>query len=556
MRTLFLLGVVAAFPIASLSTAHGQVVHAALSGDEDAQFGHALARVGDLNGDGCDELAIGEPRKTVGTLVDAGRVTVIDGRSGTSMRIHDGTRADDRFGSNIAALDDWDGDGVPDYAIAAILDDTNATDCGAIHAWSGATGALLRTFHGTSVVEQLGEKMTGIGDADGDGVGDLLVGLPQFGSARLYTSTGALHKTLTGSAATRFGTAPTRLDDVDGDGRDDFALGEPGFDFLSLDLGRVLIYSVATQAVIGSVWGQSGEQLGTSLAALGDLDGDGIDDFAIGAPDFSTSFNALRIGRALVCSGATNATLFTLDGVESDDQLGHALCGTPDLDGDGVPDFAVTLLHGGAGDLGSVEVHAGSDGRLLWQVEGAAGPAFANHALGSPLAGGDWNGDGLGDLALGDPSFQLFDAVAGLWREVGLAQLHLGAPSSFASFGAGWPGTLGVPTLTPNGEPALGTTLDVAVTSSAPASALALLLVGSTSAAIPWRGGTLLVLPDLTTQFFTLPAAGTTLSEDLPDDPALALLGLYVQLAIVDPGASRGISLSAGLELHLGYDLP
>ncbi len=125
--------------------------------------------------------------------------------------------------------------------------------------------------------------------------------------------------------------------------------------------------------------------------------------------------------------------------------------------------------------------------------------------------------------------------------------------ASATSYGAGFPGALGVPALVARTLPVSGTTLDVDVGSSATTTTLAIVLVGNTAASIPLKkGGDLLVLPILAIPV-TLPVGGVTLSEDLDDDVALCGLEFFVQSLIVDPGAAKGQSASAGLQLVVGH---
>lgn len=124
--------------------------------------------------------------------------------------------------------------------------------------------------------------------------------------------------------------------------------------------------------------------------------------------------------------------------------------------------------------------------------------------------------------------------------------------ASAAHYGSGFPGTLGVPSLVAATLPRLGLPLAIDVGSSATTTTAAVLLLGDTAAAIPLRkGGELLLVPQVALSL-SLPSGGLTLTEDLPDDPALCGLELFAQTLLVDPGAARGQSASAGLALVLG----
>ncbi|MSR45480.1 MAG: hypothetical protein EXS13_00150 [Planctomycetes bacterium] len=255
-------------------------------------------------------------------------------------------------------------------------------------------------------------------------------------------------------------------------------------------------------------------------------------------------------------SGATLSSLDVLHGAAKGDQFGHTLGGLADMNRDGADDFAVTSLDGGAQELGSVEVRSGADGTVLWSVEGFADSATAHVYFGVALAGGDWNGDDVGDLAIGDSRCREFDPATNLWSDLGRVELWFGAPAFSSGYGAGWPGTNGIPALDALNDPGLDQAFDLAIGNSAGVATTALLLVGSSPISIPYKDGTLLSAGDVHSVFFVLPGGGMTLSENIPDDPALAFVVFYVQVLEADAAASRKISFTAGLQVRIGYDLP
>ncbi|MBL8843453.1 MAG: FG-GAP repeat protein [Planctomycetes bacterium] len=539
--------------------ARAQHFFSAAGGDDLDLFGYALANLGDLNGDGCDELAVGEPYWDSSTSSDAGRVTVLDGATGAILRTHDGTRATAHLGMAVASLGDLNSDGVRDYVVGSPGIDSPASNCGFFTAYSGATGALLKSVGGSVAGEALGGALASLDDVDGDGERDLIAGVPSLGEARLYDSSLNLITTLTGSASDSYGQVVVGLDDLDGDGVEEFAVTEPGYDSafpLKLDRGRAVLYSGATRAQIASLLGlAAGDLFGQVIERLPDLDGDGVDDLAVGVPAADTV--GTDNGQLLVFSGATRATLHTIQGAAAGDLLGFSIAALPDLDHDGIGDFAIGLYDGGASDLGAVEVRAGADAHVLWTVEGNSIPLVdADEHLGFSLEGGDWNGDGIGDVAFGDPGYSKFNLGTFTWTQPGRVELWLGAPAFTESFGAGWPGKLGIPQLDALAPPGFGTTLTVSVDNSAGFPTTGLLLVGTSTAAIPWKDGTLLVNADVASLLFPLPTFGALLDADIPNDPALAFVDLYVQVVEADPFASKKLSFTPGLRLRLGYDLP
>jgi Tol biopolymer transport system component len=125
--------------------------------------------------------------------------------------------------------------------------------------------------------------------------------------------------------------------------------------------------------------------------------------------------------------------------------------------------------------------------------------------------------------------------------------------ASWNNYGAGFPGTLGVPTLTAGADPVFGTTLTLDAGNSSGTWSDGLLLIGLQSASIPTSaGGTLLVDPVMEL-LFVLKPAGTSLSEYVPLDAELCGLSLYLQVLELDRGAAKGISFTPGLQLTVGH---
>jgi hypothetical protein len=127
-----------------------------------------------------------------------------------------------------------------------------------------------------------------------------------------------------------------------------------------------------------------------------------------------------------------------------------------------------------------------------------------------------------------------------------------GTSADWSNYGAGWPGTQGVPSFTSSAAPELCKLLTLNLGNSRGASTQAALFLGLAAADIPTKqGGHLLVLPG-TVILMTLPASGLSLPSCVPCDGALCGLGVYMQAWEVDPGASLGIAFTRGLKLLLG----
>jgi len=108
-----------------------------------------------------------------------------------------------------------------------------------------------------------------------------------------------------------------------------------------------------------------------------------------------------------------------------------------------------------------------------------------------------------------------------------------------------------VPGLTASASPVLGTTVKLRTTSSLAQPTTAFLAYGFAQAAVPVLGGTLLVAPTGTIAF-PLPSAGAELPWTIGFDGALCGLDVFVQTAVLDPGAPQAFALTPGLHLHVG----
>jgi hypothetical protein len=127
------------------------------------------------------------------------------------------------------------------------------------------------------------------------------------------------------------------------------------------------------------------------------------------------------------------------------------------------------------------------------------------------------------------------------------------ATASRASYGSGFAGTHGVPTLTTQDEPRIASTVTLDLTNSLGASTFAVVLVGVQQTSTPMPSGATLLVQPLFTIALTLPAAGAALDADVPDDGSLAGVHVFLQGLELDAGAKGGVSYTAGVDLELGY---
>ncbi len=516
------------------------------------RFGSALAPLGDLDGDGIVDLAVGAPFQDDGFPAGGGGVWVLFLRSDGSVRAHQeisevagglGNALDtlDMFGDAVAALGDLDGDGFEDLAVGAPGDDDGA----------GAAGAVWILFLDANGSVRDQRKISNLGGG----------------------FSGAL------AAGDAFGSALAFLGDLDGDGFEELAVGAPGTDAGALNAGGVWILSLLDDGTVrderrldattGSLAGaiDARDAFGESLAALGDLGGDGTVELAVGA--VGDELSGQGFGSVFVLSLLADGTPVGqqpiapgLGGMVGDGfapgAFGVGLAALGDLDGDGVGDLAAgdSLNREGApgpftkGALWLLLLNADGtvrEQRKLGALQGNLGFALPDDGyFGLAVAAlGDLDGDGRIDVAVGAPQDPSGGSLAGAVHCLFLNHL---ATASVRNGGTN-------PLSLSSSLPALGTTWTVSVDLSTSGHAFAQLLAYETGLDVPLAGGqTLLVnVADAGGELLGFGLNGGPLAlfqAPVPPDPALAGRCLSVQaihaLGVVPFALSNAADLVVG----------
>lgn len=458
-------------------------------------FGIGVAK-GDVNGDGRPDYIMigGDQRLNGGT----GYIEIVDPFTGAEIAHVDGTVAGAGFGTSIAMLEDFDGDGVNDIAVGAPYEDNGAlSEAGAVHILSGNLLTELAVVRGATAGAHFGRIVRPVGDVNGDLTPDFAVGAPGDGGTGSVTVYGeTLPPTLVwqavGAAANEdFGTAVELVTDVNGDFLPDLLVSAPSVDDLSQP-GRVALLSGADGSQITDVSGSNpGDEFGSSIQ-VGDFDGDAVRDVYVGAP------------------------------------------GT---DGAGV-------------DRGEVDVFAlTSPGNLTPKGSLAGsndGDAFGTAISILPIAPKPILGD---FLAVGVPGFD----GGGTDRGQLVVYSTTDSPASDQNYGNGWPGTLGIPNLTVNAPPAFQSIVTISIDNSATVSTAAIVFLGFVRANIHTHaGGTILVSPPWIMIPVALSVGTNNLISPVPTDLRYCGLQFDLQCLELDFGASRHISFTPGLEMVLG----
>jgi len=320
----------------------GSVLWTRIAGAPQDAFGRAVAALGDLNQDGVGELAAGAPLGGGGSLL--GFLRVLDGATSAPIREHAGAAAVDLLGAAVASLGDLDGDGVSEYAAGAPQGVEGASvGAGYVAVYSGSTGAPIRVHAGSSVGDLFGWTVACVGDLDLDGIPETAAGAPGSGAGKVHIyrgSTGAWLRTLVGgSNGDFFGGALAAIGDADGDGLPELLIGADDDDAAGNESGSARLCSGSSGTVLFEILGTPGSELGRAVSAAGDFDSDGYADFALGAPAqpiaaFTGGAFELRRGR----DGGRALDVVTTNPAALS---GAAVACVGDADGDGFPDLAV-----------------------------------------------------------------------------------------------------------------------------------------------------------------------------------------------------------------------
>jgi hypothetical protein len=411
----------------------------------------SVAGAGDVNADGRRDVIIGSCYYD-GSGFDSGAAFIWlggipgpgnpsglgpDGTPANAYWSAFGTNAGDYFGSKVARAGNVNGDACDDVIIGAPGATIFEPGDGAAYVYHGHFGGPSIGFDwvaydaGSVAGEaQFGAAVAWAGDVDGDGFDDVVVGAPgwsgvntQEGAIFLYKgSSGGLDFNPAWSRSShqddaRMGHAVSGVGDVNGDGLSDIVSGSVWSDDLGFtDNGRIDLWLGHSGAPVGSNWSYrpplDSAHFGWSIGPAGDVNGDGLADFIVGAPDYRTSPSLGSEGRASVFYGRWNGLpvagpSWTAEGGQAFANLGNSVSGAGDVNGDGYSDVIVGLsgfddpnVNSGAARV----FHGGAAGLKATADTSLTGQGFADFAY-CVAGAGDVNMDGYSDVIIGAPLY-------------------------------------------------------------------------------------------------------------------------------------------------------
>ncbi len=401
------------------------------SNQADAKFGRAVDGVGDVNGDGYSDVAVGAPLYDKGQS-NEGAVFVYQG-SALGINVNaaltlESNQTEASFGQSVAGAGDVNGDGFSDLVTGAILFDKGQNNEGAAFVFHGSAAGVNTNaavvLENNQASAAHGWSVASAGDVNGDGYGDLVVGSYLYdngqvneGAAFVYhgsqagTSPVAAVTLESNQAEARGGISVACAGDVNGDGYSDILVGVWQFDQGEANEGAVMVHQGSAAGIIktpvSTIEGnQANAAMGWSVKSAGDINGDGYSDIIAGANMFDNG--QADEGAAFVwCGGAEgiwNSPVNTL-GKGEDGDFGFSVATAGDVNSDGYDDVIAGAPY--YNWKGAAFIYYGSKtGIDINQVTEIQNIPFTYHFGASVSSAGDVNGDGYSDVIIGDPYYE------------------------------------------------------------------------------------------------------------------------------------------------------
>ncbi len=495
-----------------------------------ARFGISLANMGDMDGNGYDDLLVGAHKDENNPGNDMGSVTLLmmndtsgydtsyhTTRNQNGMGNYSWMNGGDDFGFSVANIGDVDGNGVNDMAVGMIRDGSSNPDHGALLIMTMDTDFSILTtnrygdnyfpYDSLPAFARLGSSITNIGDLDGDGINELVVGANNFRGEGTWASSGAVYTIFLNSGGTlksykkhsmpligrsnyikqgeSFGRSLCYLGDINSDGLKDVAIGGFNYDYKGTETYTGAIYigsfnndgDLVTLRKYGNHNSGFPETLsnttyfGAACAVLPDSDGDGLNELLIGANQYDSGKGAMYRFRYELLNESSIGTVAWLNKVSevsgykkgatninlnNGDNFGYSICELGDIDGDGNPDFISGVPYRDVGftNAGAISILFTDDNGHIKKSQWIHNGSFPTTQLGtSDYFGisvdtiGDFDGNGVVDIAVGtindDDGFGNAGAVYLIYLDTAGGTISVDSTNKISATQGGFTGTLG-----------------------------------------------------------------------------------------------------------------
>ncbi|ACT93273.1 FG-GAP-like repeat-containing protein [Dyadobacter fermentans] len=425
-----------------------------------AALGTSVAGAGDVNGDGYSDVIAGAPLYDNNETNEGAAFVHTGGALGINLNpitTLESNQQDARLGTSVASAGDYNADGLSDVVVGSPMFDNGEQDEGVAFAYQGianggVSGMPKDTLEGDQALARFGTSVSCAGDVNGDGFSDVIAGAPDYANA--LSKEGAafiFHGASIGfglrsailesdQAEAQMGISVASAGDVNGDGYSDVITGANLYDVgTGIDNGSAFVFhgSASSIALTPNVMlgtSQEGAQFGYSVTGAGDLNGDGFNDIAVGAPHYDNGSG--EEGSVFIFYGKPSGVPAVADQKLDIGQLnagfGTSVSAAGDINGDGYGDLIVGVPYYDASttDNGAAFIYHGSPGgvSIIWNMvlEGTQ----TNEFFGFSVAGaGDVNGDGIRDVIIGAPSYDKLGS-----SNCGAAFVHTGSTLGITNF--------------------------------------------------------------------------------------------------------------------------
>jgi len=451
------------------------------SNQASAALGTSVAGAGDVDGDGYADVIVGAPSYDAGEVDEGAAFVFLGGASGvadgnpvTAATQLEADQASAALGTSVAGAGDVNGDGYADVIVGAPSYDAGEVDEGAAFVFLGGASGVAdgnpltadAQLESNQASAALGTSVAGAGDVDAYGYADVIVGAPGYDAGEVdegaaFVFPGGVSGVADGNpvtaaaqleadqASAALGTSVAGAGDLNGDGYADVIVGAPGYDNGAADEGAAFVFLGGDPGIVDGNPGnadaqlesnQASAQLGGSVAAAGDVDGDGYTDVIVGARYYNPGSGwgegvaFIFLGGASGVADGNPATAAADIKVDADMvSFGASVSSAGDVNGDGYADVIVGAPEYDSGDLaeGAAFVFLGSAAGIVSESVSTALARFesdqADARLGGCVAGaGDVNGDGYADVIVGAADYDAGEV------DEGAAFIFLGSASGIA----------------------------------------------------------------------------------------------------------------------------